>query len=217
MLIIILKYYVFHKYFIIIIFQHCFPRINADSLLPVPHKAFCKEEIDQWYPPGHGDIYDAFVHSDIFEQLKEMDKELVFISNIDNLGAIVDFKIPNHMLNNGIEFVMEVTDKTNADVKGGTLISYENKATLLEIAQVAPENVEQFKSIKKFKIFNTNNLWISLSEMERLILSGELRCRVIQNRKVWNGKDVIQLETACGDAIQVFLLYYLVLYKLFRY
>ena len=31
---------------------------------------------------------------------------------------------------------MEVTDKTRADVKGGTLIQYEGKLRLLEAAQV---------------------------------------------------------------------------------
>ncbi len=33
-------------------------------------------------------------------------------------------------------FVMEVTDKTRADVKGGTLVGYEGRLRLLEIAQV---------------------------------------------------------------------------------
>lgn len=55
-------------------------------------------------------------------------KEYCFISNIDNLGATVDLRILNMLLNpscdaNGLsdntckEFLMEVTDKTTADVK----------------------------------------------------------------------------------------------------
>lgn len=133
-----------------------------------------------------------------------MGKELVFISNIDNLGATVDFKIPNHMLSNKMSFSMEVTDKTISDVKGGTLINYEGKTSLLEIAQVSYEHIEEFKSIKKFKIFNTNNLWININEMERLVLNDELKCRIIENKKMLNGKPIIQLETACGDGIQFF-------------
>lgn len=50
-----------------------------------------------------------------------------------------------------VDYVMEVTDKTRADVKGGTLIQYENRLMLLEIAQVPKENVDEFKSITKFK------------------------------------------------------------------
>ena len=48
-------------------------------------------------------------------------KEYVFISNIDNLGATVDLSILSFLLqgdNSGkCEFLMEVTDKTRADVK----------------------------------------------------------------------------------------------------
>lgn len=39
---------------------------------------------------------------------------------------------------------------------------------LLEIAQVPSEHTEEFKSVRKFKIFNTNNLWVNLK--------GEFRC-----------------------------------------
>ena len=36
---------------------------------------------------------------------------------------------------------MEVTDKTRSDIKGGTLIQYEGKVQLLEIAQVPKDKV----------------------------------------------------------------------------
>ena len=49
--------------------------------------------------------------------------------------------ILNMMHENKCEFIMEVTDKTRADVKGGTLIEYEGKAKLLEIAQVPSNKV----------------------------------------------------------------------------
>ena len=49
----------------------------------------------------------------------EEGKEYCFISNIDNLGATVDLNILNMVISNNREFVMEVTDKTRADVKGG--------------------------------------------------------------------------------------------------
>ncbi len=52
------------------------------------------------------------------------------------------------MVTTGAEFIMEVTDKTKADVKGGTLIDYEGTVRLLEIAQVPSEHVEDFKASK---------------------------------------------------------------------
>jgi len=102
-------------------------------------------------------------------------------------------------------FLMEVTNKTLSDVKGGTLIDYEGTIKLLEIAQVPPQHVQEFKSIKKFKIFNTNNLWIKISAIKDLVESGKLSgIEVIPNEKTLEGQRVLQLETASGAAIQFF-------------
>ena len=86
-------------------------------------------------------------------------RSICFVSNIDNTGAVVDVNILNQMDVSGDEFIMEVTEKTMADVKGGTLVQYENKLRLLELAQVPKEFVEEFKSVRKFNVFNTNSIW----------------------------------------------------------
>jgi UTP--glucose-1-phosphate uridylyltransferase len=99
---------------------------------------------------------------------------------------------------------MEVTPKTLADVKGGTLISYEGRVQLLEIAQVPDEHVNEFKSIEKFKIFNTNNLWVNLKAIKRLVEAEALRMEIIPNPKEVDGVKVLQLETAAGAAIRFF-------------
>jgi UTP--glucose-1-phosphate uridylyltransferase len=45
--------------------------------------------------------------------------------------------------------------------------------------------VDEFKSIKKFKIFNTNNLWVNLKAMKRLVEENALETvDVIPNGKV---------------------------------
>lgn len=81
------------------------------------------QSAEGWYPPGHGDIYASFYNSGLLEQLIAQGKEYIFVSNIDNLGATVDLHILHHLVNqpNGkrCEFIMEVTDKTRADVKVG--------------------------------------------------------------------------------------------------
>ncbi|KAL0462862.1 UNVERIFIED_CONTAM: UTP--glucose-1-phosphate uridylyltransferase [Sesamum latifolium] len=131
-------------------------------------------------------------------------KEYVFVANSDNLGAVVDLKILSHLVANKNEYCMEVTPKTLADVKGGTLISYEGRVQLLEIAQVPDEHVNEFKSIEKFKIFNTNNLWINLQAIKRLVEADALKMEIIPNPKEVNGVNVLQLETAAGAAIRFF-------------
>jgi len=183
--------------------QSRFPRIYRDSLLPMPEDPVGNKE--QWYPPGHGDIYRSLNNSGLLEKLLKEGKEYLFISNIDNLGATVDFSILKYMDENQIEFIMEVTDKSRSDVKGGTLIEYEGKAKLFEIAQCPPNKLDEFKSIKKFKIFNTNNLWVSLKAIDQLVKENRMKdVDVIVNQKKALGKDCIQLETAAGAAIQFF-------------
>lgn len=100
---------------------------------------------------------------------------------------------------------MEVTDKTRADVKGGTLIQYEDKLRLLEIAQVPNEHVDDFKSVSQFKFFNTNNLWAKLDAINRVVEQGSLNMEIIVNYKhLSDGLNVIQLETAVGAAMKCF-------------
>jgi len=121
------------------------------------------------------------------------------------LGAVVDLNILQHMIDSQAEFLMEVTDKTKADVKGGTLIDYEGTIRLLEIAQVPNDHVEDFKSVRKFKIFNTNNLWLNLRAIKRVLEGDGMDLEIIVNNKTTDsGEAVIQLETAVGAAIKHF-------------
>lgn len=95
--------------------QSRYPRIYKETLLPCPKRA--DDDKKHWYPPGHGDLYNALLHSGVLDQLISEGKEYLFVSNSDNLGAVVDEKILQHMIDTQAEFLMEVTDKTKADVK----------------------------------------------------------------------------------------------------
>ncbi|CAN6218661.1 unnamed protein product [Urochloa humidicola] len=182
--------------------QSQYPRIVTEDFSPLPSKG--KAGKDGWYPPGHGDVFPSLNNSGKLDLLLAQGKEYVFVANSDNLGAIVDIKILNHLINNQNEYCMEVTPKTLADVKGGTLISYEGRVQLLEIAQVPDEHVNEFKSIEKFKIFNTNNLWVNLKAIKRLVEAEALKMEIIPNPKEVDGVKVLQLETAAGAAIRFF-------------
>ncbi|KAF7129988.1 hypothetical protein RHSIM_Rhsim10G0185000 [Rhododendron simsii] len=206
--------------------QSQYPRLVVEDFMPLP----CKGNMgkDGWYPPGHGDVFPALKNSGKLDALLSQGKEYVFVANSDNLGAVVDLKILKHLIQSKNEYCMEVTPKTLADVKGGTLISYEGKVQLLEIAQVPDEHlfeqlvtlrlvtgigyvtegvwylVNEFKSIEKFKIFNTNNLWVNLKAIKRLVEADALKMEIIPNPKEVDGIKVLQLETAAGAAIRFF-------------
>ncbi|VDN09129.1 unnamed protein product [Dibothriocephalus latus] len=184
--------------------QSMYPRLNRESFMPIaktvdpnllgssPSSPECFDhpavDLSGWYPPGHGDVYRSFVQSGLAAEMLAAGKEWLFISNIDNLGASVDLNILNFLISGGRGkcspgFVMEVTDKTRNDVKGGTLVIYEDRLRLLEIAQVPKEHVDEFTSVRKFRIFNTNNLWANLKEVEKLVSTNQLAMEVIYNPK----------------------------------
>eukprot|EP00270_Netrium_digitus_P008485 TRINITY_DN253_c0_g1_i1.p1 TRINITY_DN253_c0_g1~~TRINITY_DN253_c0_g1_i1.p1 ORF type:complete len:469 (+),score=156.18 TRINITY_DN253_c0_g1_i1:59-1465(+) len=182
--------------------QSKYPRVVMEDTTPWPAKG--RKDKAAWYPPGHGDVYSALVNSGVLDELLAEGKEYIFVANADNLGAIVDLRILNSIIKNENEYCLEVTPKTLADVKGGTLINYEGRLQLLEIAQVPPEYVGEFKSIDKFKIFNTNNMWLNLKAINRLVQEDALKMEIIPNPKEVDGVKVLQLETAAGAAIRFF-------------
>ena len=64
---------------------------------------------NRWYPPGHGDFYQAFANSGLLDELIEREGRTVcFMSNIDNMGATVDLSILKQFIENQNEFIMEV-------------------------------------------------------------------------------------------------------------
>lgn len=182
--------------------QSVFPRISANSLLPIDSSY----ENQSIYPPGHGDIFNSLSDSGMLDELIREGREYLFVSNIDNLAATVDFNILNYVFEKDVDFLMEVTDKTRADIKGGTLIEMDDKLSLLEIAQVPSDKKSEFTSVRKFKIFNTNSVWINLPKLKSLLKEKRLVLDVIENKKTIKGIDepIIQLETAMGAAIKYF-------------
>jgi UTP--glucose-1-phosphate uridylyltransferase len=205
----IIKKYEGHNIDIITFNQSRYPRVLKDSLLPAP-KTY-GSPISDWYPPGHGDVFESLYNSGTLDKLIARGVEILFLSNADNLGAVVDLRILQHMVDSKTEYIMELTDKTKADVKGGTIIDYDGRVRLLEIAQVPKEHVNEFKAIKKFKYFNTNNIWMNLRAIKRVVEENELEMEIIPNEKSISADkkgeadvSIIQLETAVGAAIRHF-------------
>lgn len=189
--------------------QHQVPRLCANSLEPISWPSDPERE---WCPPGHGDLYTVLHASGLLASLIERGYRYAFVSNADNLGATLNLNILGHVAAEQIPFLMEVTERTAADRKGGHLAQdRDGRLVLRESAQCPPEEKEQFQNINRYRYFNTNNLWINLDA-----LAGELAARdgilglpMIRNDKHVIPEDpstpkVIQLETAMGAAIEVF-------------
>ena len=181
--------------------QSKFPRLHSQSMSPLSPD----EMGDQaFYPPGHGDFYQCFWQQGFLQKLLDAGREILFISNADNLGAVVDPVILNFMDERNIPFLMEMTPKTPADVKGGTLYQQGGNLKLLEIARVPDDKIDEFCDQKKFKVFNTNNIWINLRALKVKLEKGPLALSVLVNHKNVGGTPAIQLETAIGSGLECF-------------
>lgn len=193
--------------------QHKQPKISAADLGLASWPA---DPSLEWCPPGHGDIYVALQTSGMLQKLLDAGYRYAFVSNADNLGAILDASLLGYFVESGAPFMMEVAERTAMDRKGGHLAQRPSPAgkpqlILRESAQCPPEDMDAFQDIGRYRYFNTNNLWLHLPALKRVIeeRGGRLGLPLIRNHKTVDPRDknspaVYQLETAMGSAIAVF-------------
>jgi UTP--glucose-1-phosphate uridylyltransferase len=189
--------------------QHKIPKIRKSDLGPAVWPADTSKE---WCPPGHGDLYISLSTSGMLQQLLAAGYEYAFISNADNLGATLDLDILGYFAAERLPFLMEVAHRTKADSKGGHLAQRPDGGLILrEIAQCPADELAQFQDIERYAYFNTNNLWLHLPTLQRVLAErhGVLGLPLIRNEKPVDPTDphsyrTYQLETAMGSAIAVF-------------
>ncbi|MFT3992336.1 MAG: UTP--glucose-1-phosphate uridylyltransferase [Luteolibacter sp.] len=190
--------------------QNQIPKIDAVTFAPATWPA---DPDLEWCPPGHGDLFPALVGSGWLDKLLADGVKYAFVSNSDNLGAILDPALLKHFADSGAPFLMEVTRRTAADRKGGHLAVRKSDGRLLlrEVAQCPDENVDDFQNVDRHRYFNTNSLWLRLDLLKAQLAadSGVLPLPMIRNNKTVDPRDkkstpVIQLEVAMGAAIECF-------------
>jgi UTP--glucose-1-phosphate uridylyltransferase len=184
------------------------PKLLTEGLTPVE---WPDDPALEWCPPGHGDLYTALVTSGMLEALLEQGFEYAFVANSDNLGAVLEPRILAWLRAEQVPFAMEVTDRTEADRKGGHIAvrRSDGRLVLRETAQTPDEDLAALQDIGRHRYVNTNNLWVSLRALDSAMAEGFLELPMIRNEKTVDPSDkssppVYQLETAMGAAIQVF-------------
>ena len=186
--------------------QHQVPKVDRTTLAPVEHP----DPRATWCPPGHGDLYTALVTRGVLDQLRAAGRRYLFVSNSDNLGAVLDLRILGWFVQESVPFLMEVADRTEADRKGGHLALRGDQLILREVAQCPTADLETFQDHTRHRYFNTNNLWIDLEALaERIGPDRPLVLPLIRNQKTVDPRrpdstPVYQLEAAMGAAIAVF-------------
>jgi UTP--glucose-1-phosphate uridylyltransferase len=188
--------------------QNKLPKLRADDLEPID---WPRDPTLEWAPPGHGDLYTALQTSGMLETLLGNDYRYAFVSNADNLGAVLDVRILAWIAREEIPFLIEAVARTDADRKGGHLARRRDEGLVLrELAQTPDGDIPAFEDIRRHRFFNTNTLWIDLQALaDALERHGSLELPLMVNRKTVDPADpsspeVFQLETAAGAAIGAF-------------
>ena len=190
--------------------QHKEPKLLVDGLEPVE---WPPDPSLEWCPPGHGDIYPALLTSGMLELLLDRGYRYAFMSNSDNLGAVLEPRILAWMAAEELPYVCEVTERTEADKKGGHIAVLKESGGLIlrETAQTPDDDMDAFTDVERHPYFHVNNLWVDLRALDRLLREhdGVMGLPMIVNEKTVDPSDsstpaVYQLETAMGAAIGVF-------------
>ena len=188
--------------------QNKFPKILQETFTPA---SWPKNPELEWNPPGHGDVYTALNTSGMLQALLREGIRYAFICNCDNLGAQPDSSLLGYFAGGQFPFMMEVAEKTPADIKGGHLARHRNGRLILREAAQCPEDEQDaFQDIRRYRYFNTNNIWINLNALQNLFQQQGTMCLpMIVNPKTLDPRDessppVFQIETAMGAAIALF-------------
>ena len=188
--------------------QNKFPKVMQQDFSPA---TWPQDPTLEWNPPGHGDIYAAMYTSGMLKRLINQGITYAFISNSDNLGATMDTALLGYFSQNRPPFMMEVARRTPADVKGGHIARHKDgRLVLREAAQCPQDELDAFQDINLYGFFNTNNIWINLQALARLVEKhGAVKLPLIRNPKPLDPRDetspkVYQVETAMGAAISLF-------------
>ena len=189
--------------------QHMYPKIMEADLSPAEWPE--NPELE-WNPPGHGDVYTALVTSGLLARLLRRGYRYAFISNSDNLGAVMDSRLLGYVASEELPFLMEVARRTHLDRKGGHLAKLRGSSRLMlrELAQCPEGELESFADIDNYRYFNTNSLWVDLEVLERVFVENLMMpLDLILNPKTLDPRNpesppVLQVETAMGSAISAF-------------
>jgi UTP--glucose-1-phosphate uridylyltransferase len=188
--------------------QHKFLKILQQDLSPA---VWPQNPELEWNPPGHGDVFTALNTSGTLQRLLESGIQYAFFHNLDNLGARMETSLLGYFAEHQFPFMMEVAEKTAADIKGGHLARHKNGRFILrEAAQCPQDEIAAFQDIARYRFFNTNNIWINLNSLNNLFEKDHtIHLPMILNPKTVDPRDknssaVFQIETAMGAAISLF-------------
>lgn len=154
---------------------------------------------DEMYHFDQQRLFLSLKNSGTLDALLLQGKEYILVVKSDNLGTVVDSKILNHLVQNRIQYCMEVTPTISPDFKGGILSSYEGKFQHSEIAQIPDK-----RSAQKSRLCDASNLWVNVKAIKRLVETDALNMENYPVSKKVNNDEIRLQETEASSAIRFF-------------
>ncbi|XP_030929822.1 UTP--glucose-1-phosphate uridylyltransferase 2-like [Quercus lobata] len=151
------------------------------------------------YPSDHDMVFLSLMNGGTLDVLLSQGKEYILVVGSDNVAAVVDPNILNHLIQNKLEYCMEVTPTTLFDTNNSILNSHQQKFQLAEIARNSNEHLAD-----KFKLTDTRSLWVNLRAIKRLVDTDALKIENYTVSKGGKNDKILSPKTAAGSAIQFF-------------
>jgi UTP--glucose-1-phosphate uridylyltransferase len=165
-----------------------FEQLVSVRLTPTGDVFFEDDGSPSLYAPGHGDLTFALRASGVLSRFRASGGELLFMSNVDNLGATLDAAVVGAHLESGAKVTVECAPKEPGD-KGGAPARVDGKLQIVESFRF-PEGFDQ----DAIPVFNTNTLVLDAAAIDR---DFDLTWFAVE-KKV-NGRDAIQFEHLVGE------------------
>lgn len=160
------------------------------SLRVTPEGALFREADGQPspYAPGHGDLPDALRRSGCLASFRSGGGRLLYMSNVDNLGATLDPAVIGFHLESHASITAEVVRKQPGD-KGGAPARVDGTLQIVEAFRF-PKGFDQ----DRIGVFNTNSFVLDAAALER---DHPLSWFVVE--KTVDGRPAIQFERLVGQ------------------
>jgi UTP--glucose-1-phosphate uridylyltransferase len=158
-------------------------------LTPDGHLFRTAEDRPSLHATGHGDLPDSIRGAGTLGRLMDEDVRVVWIANLDNLGAAIDPLVLGKHLDGGAPLTVEVVEKVPGD-RGGSPFRVDGRPVILESFRV-PKDVDE----DSVGVFNTNTFLVDAAELRDL----DMAWTWFRVEKSVDGRPAIQFERLIGE------------------
>ncbi|KAF2288109.1 hypothetical protein GH714_004447 [Hevea brasiliensis] len=123
----------------------------------------------------------SLMKSGTLDVLLSQGKEYVHVISSDNSAAAIDPNILNHLIQNKIEYCMEVTPTASTYMRNSLANQRQGRFQLREITQNPSKHL-----MEEFKFIDTRSLWVNLKTIKRLVDTDALKVENLSIAKLFD-------------------------------